>query len=131
VISLPPQQLSFVISGLTPNRKYSLGIKVHYVSGMQSAQTYASASTTADVQAPTSPKGLSVSTPTMNSFSVSWSAASDHVAVVAYEIYLNGTKVAETQQLSYAANGLWPATAASICDKRWSPITHFILGTCQ
>ena len=114
VASLPAQQYSYVLSNLMSNRKYSFGVKAHYDSGEQSAQTYANASTLTDLQPPTSPKGLNVSTSTMNSFNVSWSAANDNVAVVTYEVYLNGVKMTETQQLSHAVTGLRPATAYTV-----------------
>lgn len=45
---------------------------------------------TADTIPPTAPTNLSVSGTTSSTVSLSWSAASDNVAVTSYEIYMNG-----------------------------------------
>jgi chitodextrinase len=43
-----------------------------------------------DTQAPTAPTNLMVTTTTQTA-SVSWSAATDNVAVTGYDLYVNGT----------------------------------------
>jgi chitodextrinase len=45
---------------------------------------------TVDTQAPTAPTNL-ITTTTSNTASVSWSAATDNVAVTGYDLYVNGT----------------------------------------
>ena len=44
----------------------------------------------ADIQTPTAPTNLSVTTTTSSTVSLSWTASSDNVAVTSYEIFMNG-----------------------------------------
>ena len=43
-----------------------------------------------DTQAPTAPTGLSSSSITQTSFTLSWNASSDNVGVTGYDVYSNG-----------------------------------------
>lgn len=52
--------------------------------------------TTGDTQPPTVPTGLTVTSDTASSVSLSWKASSDNVGVTGYTIYRNGTKVGTT-----------------------------------
>jgi chitodextrinase len=44
-----------------------------------------------DIEAPTAATSLTVTSTTSNSASLSWTAATDNVAVTGYDIYVNGT----------------------------------------
>lgn len=66
-----------------------------------------------DVQAPTAPTNLSAAAITQSSFTLSWTAATDNVAVTGYDIYQNGIKInaATVTSTSFAVTGLTAATA--------------------
>jgi alpha-galactosidase len=65
--------------------------------------------------APSSPTGLSASSTTNSSTTLSWSAASagSNCAVTGYSVYSRGNLVASTSDASYALTGLTPSTTYS------------------
>ncbi|QFZ72190.1 glycosyl hydrolase family 5 [Streptomyces fagopyri] len=63
-----------------------------------------------DTQAPTVPGGLTVSSTTSNSATLSWSASTDNTAVTGYDVYRNGTKVGSATTTSYTDSGLAAST---------------------
>ncbi len=62
-----------------------------------------------DMIAPTAPTSLRVSERMPLSLRISWGAARDNVAVVAYDIYRDGTKVGTSTTTNYTDTGLEPA----------------------
>ncbi|HWC57826.1 MAG TPA: Ig-like domain-containing protein [Candidatus Paceibacterota bacterium] len=66
----------------------------------------------ADTQAPSVPTALTGTT-TMNSATLSWTAATDNVGVTSYIIYRAGTKVGTSTTTTYTDSGLAPATTYS------------------
>ncbi|PYC67440.1 glycoside hydrolase [Streptomyces tateyamensis] len=64
-----------------------------------------------DTTPPSTPAGLTVTGTTAGSVSLSWSAATDNVAVTGYNVYRNGTKVGTATTTSYTDTGLTAATA--------------------
>lgn len=60
----------------------------------------------ADTEAPTAPTNLIASNPTLNSVDLTWNASTDNVAVVSYDIYVDGNLTYNTTGTSYTANGL-------------------------
>lgn len=65
----------------------------------------------ADTQAPTAITNLTVSTTTSNSITLTWSAATDNVAVTGYDVYMNGALKTTTPNLTTTINGLTPSTS--------------------
>ncbi len=65
-----------------------------------------------DTQAPTAPTNLASSAITTNSFTLSWTASTDNVAVTGYDVYQNGIKInpSNITTTSYNVTGLLPAT---------------------
>ncbi|WP_393072909.1 glycoside hydrolase family 6 protein [Streptomyces sp. LN704] len=63
-----------------------------------------------DTQAPTVPGGLTVSSTTSNSATLSWSASTDNTAVTGYDVYRDGTKVGSATATSYTDSGLAAST---------------------
>ena len=65
-----------------------------------------------DTQAPSAPTNLIASTITTTSFTLSWSAATDNVAVTGYDVYRNGVKLntSNITATSYNVTGLSPNT---------------------
>lgn len=71
-------------------------------------------STTADNEAPSVPTGLNSSNITNTSFTLSWSASSDNVAVSEYDVYKDGNLLASTSETSYNVTGLTADTQYSM-----------------
>jgi len=65
-----------------------------------------------DTQAPTAPTSLASGNITTNSFTLSWTASTDNVAVTGYDLYQDGIKInpANITTTSYNVSGLSPAT---------------------
>ena len=66
-----------------------------------------------DVTPPTVPTGLTAGTVTSTTAALSWTASTDNVGVVGYDIYRNGTKVGTSTTTSFSDTGLTAATAYS------------------
>lgn len=66
-----------------------------------------------DNQAPTAPTNLTTNTPTSNSISLSWTAATDNVGVTSYDIYVGSTLKTSVSGTSTTATvtGLSPLTS--------------------
>ena len=69
-----------------------------------------------DTQAPTAPGGLAVGGQTQNSFTLTWNAATDNVAVTGYGVYRNGASVGSTGAgtRSFSFTGLACGTTYSV-----------------
>ncbi|MFC5529681.1 NPCBM/NEW2 domain-containing protein [Cohnella yongneupensis] len=74
------------------------------------------APTLRDTKKPTTPTNLASPTRTDETIDLTWSAASDNIGVVGYDVYVNGTLSGTTApgELSFTATGLSPATTYSI-----------------
>ncbi|NLT58037.1 MAG: PKD domain-containing protein [Clostridiales bacterium] len=75
---------------------------------------------TADTEAPTAPGTPSVTGKTTTSVTLSWTAGTDNMGIAGYNIYQDGTKVAETageSVLTYTVAGLTQGTAYSFTVK--------------
>lgn len=68
---------------------------------------------TPDTQAPTAPSNLTASNPTSNSISLSWTASTDNIAVVGYEIYVNGVLKSTVSGTAATISGLLSSTTYS------------------
>src|SRR5262249_18353851 len=61
-----------------------------------------------DTQAPSVPTGLRVTTTSSTSVTLGWTASTDNVGVMAYQIFRGGTLVATSGTASYTDHGLTP-----------------------
>jgi endonuclease I/chitodextrinase len=64
----------------------------------------------ADTQVPTAATNLATNTPTSNSISLSWTAATDNIGVIGYEIYVNGVLYSTVSGTTATVLGLNPST---------------------
>ena len=62
--------------------------------------------TAEDSQPPSTPTGLTVTGSTSSHISLGWSASTDTVSVVGYDVFLNGTRVGSTSAPAYTFSGL-------------------------
>lgn len=69
-----------------------------------------------DTVAPTAPT-LAASGTTATSTNLSWSGATDNVAVTGYDVYMNGSVIGNTASTTYTVTGLSPATTYSFSIK--------------
>ncbi|WP_225034758.1 endonuclease [Winogradskyella sp. SM1960] len=65
---------------------------------------------TPDTEAPTNPTNLVASNPTDNSIALSWTASTDNVGVVSYDVYTDGTFSSNTTNTTATIAGLSPET---------------------
>ncbi|MFK7832574.1 MAG: endonuclease [Winogradskyella sp.] len=64
-----------------------------------------------DTEAPSNPTNLIASNPTDNSIDLSWTASTDNVAVLSYDVYIDNTFSFNTANTNATATGLNAATA--------------------
>lgn len=67
----------------------------------------------ADTQAPTAASNITVTGTTANTISLSWTAATDNVAVTSYAIYMNGSLITSVSGLTATITGLSASTTYS------------------
>jgi len=102
------------ISGLTAGTTFSYYVKAKDAAGNVSAASSTLQVTTdepADTEAPTAPSNLSSSNTTENSVALSWTSSTDNVGVTGYDIYRNGSYLANTSSTSYTVTGLSASTS--------------------
>jgi chitodextrinase len=104
------------VTGLTPNTTYSFTVRARDASGNVSAPTAALNVTTSlpDTTPPSAPAGLTVTSVTSSSASLSWTASTDNVGVTGYDVY-NGTLLTTSVTVTSATiTGLAPSTSYSL-----------------
>lgn len=73
-------------------------------------QIWGSQQSTTDTQAPTTVAGLTISSKTSNSISLSWNASTDNIGVSSYAVYMNGSLNTTVSSTSTTIAGLNPST---------------------
>jgi chitodextrinase len=98
---------SYTDSGLTVSTTYHYTVRAHDASGNNSAQSSVLPVTTlADLVAPTTPTNLMADSQTTTSVSLTWTAATDDVGVVSYNVYRGGSFIANVASPGYVDNNL-------------------------
>ncbi|MPL64020.1 hypothetical protein SDC9_09668 [bioreactor metagenome] len=109
---------SYNLTGLTAGTTYSITAQAYDAAGNSSASSTALSLTTtnntSDTTAPSVPSGLTSSSITQTSATVSWTASTDNVGVTGYKIFRNGTQVGTSTSTSYGLTGLTAGTTYSI-----------------
>ncbi len=106
---------TFPVSGLTSGTTYAMTVRARDAGGNNSAQSTALNVTTADTIAPSVPAGLSSSSITATTFTLSWTASTDNVSAqstLVYEVYRGGTSLGTTAAgvTSFPVSGLTSGT---------------------
>jgi chitodextrinase len=105
---------TYTATGLTASTAYTFSVRAKDAAGNVSVASNTVSVTTlapvVDTTAPTAPT-LSASGTTSTSTNLSWSGATDNVAVTGYDVYRNGALLGSTASTTYAATGLTASTA--------------------
>ena len=107
------------MSGLTAETTYKFKVRAKDAANNFSAATDNIDVTTlaappADTEAPTAPTGLASSEISATSFILSWTASTDNVGVVGYEVLQGEKKLAESSSETVQLNGLTPETKYTV-----------------
>lgn len=106
---------STTIIGLNSNTTYTVSVLAKDIANNTSQQSSAiHVSTLVDNAAPSIPTDIVISNETGTSFKTTWSASTDNTAVTAYDIFINGTLNASTDQTSFTVTGLNNSTTYSV-----------------
>ncbi|NEW08200.1 chitinase [Paenibacillus sp. SYP-B3998] len=101
---------SYTVTGLTANTTYSFTVKAKDAAGNVSPASAALAVLTAspviDTQPPTAPTNVSAGTVTSTTVALTWTASTDNVGVVGYDIYSGATLVGSSVSTAYSVTGL-------------------------
>ena len=81
-------------SGLRPAREYCYFVRAHDAAGNASAASKRACATTPDLKPPTAPARLAAGPNSPSNVALAWGAATDDVAVTAYEVQRGGVAVA-------------------------------------
>ena len=111
----------YTVSGLSCGSSHQVVVDAYDAAGNRSPQTSATMATSScpapppgDTQPPSAPGGLVASFVTQSAVTLSWSASSDNVGVVGYDLLLGGLVVGTSAQTSYAFSGLSCDTAYTL-----------------
>jgi len=99
---------SAVVVGLTCGSRHLVGVSAVDSAGNESkiASVVGRTSACPDVTPPTTPAGLTVSSATDTGLTLTWSASTDDVGVVAYDVSVDGTQAGTTPSTQLAISGL-------------------------
>ena len=99
-----PTSLSYLDTGLAPQTTYAYQVRAYDAAGNLGPPASASATTPAagDTAAPSVPTGLAATVKKGRRVALSWNASSDNVGVVGYDVYRNGTRIAQPTGTSYS-----------------------------
>ena len=102
---------TFAVTGLSSGTAYAFTVKAKDAAGNVSvaSNTVTVTTLTPDITAPTAPT-LTASGTTSTATNLSWTGATDNVAVTGYDVYQNGVFKASTTTASYAVTGLTAST---------------------
>ncbi len=93
---------TYSFSSLTAGTTYTVKVIAKDEAGNSSTPANIDVETiTPDTQAPTVPANLVVANVSQTGFDISWTASTDNVAVVAYEVYLDDILVASQSAMNY------------------------------
>lgn len=112
-----PAGTTYTVTGLTAGTAYSFQVRARDAAGNASALSAAlpvsTKPNTGDTTPPSVPAGLNSPAKTSTSVSLAWTASTDNVGVVGYDVYRGGTLIGSPTGTSYTATGLTASTAYS------------------
>ena len=114
-----PKETTYTVTGLTANTEYSFTVQAKDAAGNVSASSAALSVTTAvyDAEAPTAPTNLISLSITDTTVDLSWTASTDNMGVVGYDVYSGTTVVGSPAGTIYTVTGLTANTEYSFTVK--------------
>ncbi|WP_233594981.1 DUF6801 domain-containing protein [Amycolatopsis sp. WAC 04169] len=109
-------ETSATVDGLAADTEYTFTVVAKDAAGNKSAPSAtvtARTATAPDTEAPSVPAGLATADITQSSVALSWTASSDNVGVVGYDVFNGGTLVKSVAGTSVTVDGLAPDTEYS------------------
>lgn len=106
--------LTYTVSNLEAAKKYFFKLRAVNLTAASDASNVANATTESDTKAPTAPTNLTVTGTTRNSISLNWQASTDDVAVLQYDVYINGKKSYVTESTNFTVFNLQTAQSYNI-----------------
>jgi chitodextrinase len=104
---------TYTFTGLTCNTSYTLALDAYDAASNRSSTASVTSATgpcAADTTPPSVPQGLTVSSTTQTSATLSWNASTDNVGVVGYRMFRDNFLVTTTPNLTYTFTGLMCGT---------------------
>ncbi|AEM72378.1 Fibronectin type III domain protein [Allomuricauda ruestringensis DSM 13258] len=96
------------ITALSFGKEIIIMVLMLFVACSSSESNSDDTSAETDIQAPSSPTGLTADNITQTSVELNWGAASDNVGIQNYSLYQNGSYLASSGQTSYVLSDLEP-----------------------
>ena len=99
---------TYDVSGLTAASNYQFYVQARDAAGNTSANSNIVSVTTPDTQAPTAPSNLAATNITQTSLTLNWTASTDNVGPIGYDIFQDNVKinVSPVTSTSFNVNGL-------------------------
>lgn len=104
---------AYTVSGLDPATTYAIEVIAYDAAANESTPASLSVDTV-DTTAPTEPGSLAANSINSTSFGITWTASTDNVGVVGYEVYLNSSLIDTVTDLFYSFSGLTPDTTYEV-----------------
>ena len=106
---------SATVTGLNQGTTYTFYVIAADAAGNLSSQSNTATGTTLiDIQAPTAATNLTLGSIGTNSIAISWTAATDNIGVVSYDIYVNGQLMGSTTDTNTNVANLTPSTVYTL-----------------
>ena len=115
VLTAQSSNVSFQLTSLTPNTSYAIQIEaLDLINNKSEKSTVINTSTTTDTTAPNVPANITASNISGTAFKINWTTTTDDTAVTAYKVFVDGSLIGSTPDLSYTLTGLIFSTSYQI-----------------
>ena len=115
VLTAQTSNISFQLTGLTPNTSYAIEIEaLDLINNKSEKSTVINSTTTFDTTAPNVPANITASNISGTAFKINWNAVTDDTAVSAYKVFVDGSLIGSTLDLYYTLTGLTISTTYQI-----------------
>lgn len=98
------------VNGLTPNSEYSFYVVAKDAEGNQSINSEVVIVIPSDTSSPSQPANLTSTSITTTTIGLSWSASTDNVGVISYDVYMDGVLKSNVSSTTATIEGLTAAT---------------------